>query len=1057
MRIIYIGRDPANDIVIKHPSVSGRHAKVTVEGDALWIEDLGSRNGTYVGDPPEPVSKTTIQIDARITLGESLLPANALRETLERGQPQIPADQVIQLRPSSRVIFGRSKDAGVLIDQPLVSARHAVVTRRGDRVIVTDLDSMSGTFVDDHRIDGSVVLKPGALLQIADHSYRLSTDGTALEPVKPSAFDIIASNVGVDGAGQRLLEGVSLVVQPGELVAIMGSSGAGKTVLLSVLNGQVAPSVGRVLISGHDLYQYYDLFRGKIGHVPQDDILHADLTVWQALWYAARLRLPKDMGDEEIANRINKVLSQLGLDGTENTRIGDQRKRGISGGQRKRVNLAMELLTDPPILVLDEPTSGLSSTDAMSVIELLRSLADSGKTILVAIHQPSLEVFQKFDAVAVVARDASTEQVGRLAYFGRAWPDAVHFFEPPARPGYSLPRNAEGLLRGLSAKPVAEWLSDWEKSNAKSVWVDRRTMVLPKLPIHHEEYKPQRVALFSQWSTLVRRALSIKAADLWSTMILILQAPLVGLLIGAVFSKVLRSHPADSEQWFEVGINLATTMFVMALAAIYFGCSCTAREIVNELPIYRRERMVGLSILAYIGSKVTVLVAVSATQCALLLAVVIWFCDLHSGWWELYLVLFASGLAGGAIGLFISATFRTVEAAAGILPLMLLPMIVLGGILVKLRDLPAPTRPLAAAMPSRWAFEGLVLPEAQTREQLRVPKKKPDTGEQIIPPAQASLPNPLGVIGKAMGGFVQSAAESISQLPMVLMVDMVQAEEPPAENPLPPRRFMLPVRQRIYDEMRRAATAAEAELRKAAQYADEKARQLQKQAREEFERKAAEMGDKARKESEQKIAEAKERFEKSAAETEARIRLEIEKKLKEARDEFEKRAKDTETRTRMEIDRELKAAEDRFKKRAEDAEAKTRVEMEARVKETRAEFDRKAKDAESKTREKIDSINASIEEKIRQIRKELQQEIADSKGAIVPSPKDEGKPPANDKGNGKEKAAAEYETMDMAENFFGRQRWRSPENRPLMVLFGMFLTGVVASGLVLRFKDPSRH
>ena len=1054
MRIIYIGRDPANDIVIKHPSVSGRHAKVTVEGDTLWIEDLGSRNGTYVGDPPEPVSKNVIQTDSKITLGESVLPANTLRETLERGQPQIPADQVIQLRPSVRVIFGRSKDAGVLIDQPLVSARHAVVTRRGDRVIVTDLDSMSGTFVDDHRIDGSVVLKPGALLQIADHSYRLSADGTALEPVKPSAFDIIASNVGVTGAGQRLLEGVSLVVQPGELVAIMGSSGAGKTVLLSVLNGQVAPSAGRVLISGHDLYQYYDLFRGKIGHVPQDDILHADLTVWQALWYAARLRLPRDMRDEEIAGRINKVLSQLGLEGTENTRIGDQRKRGISGGQRKRVNLAMELLTDPPILVLDEPTSGLSSTDAMSVIELLRSLADGGKTILVAIHQPSLEVFQKFDAVAVVARDTSTEQVGRLAYFGRAWPDAVHFFEPPARPGYSLPKNAEGLLRGLSAKPVSEWVSDWEKSNAKSVWVDRRTMVLPKLPIHHEEYKPQRVALFSQWSTLVRRALSIKAADLWSTMILILQAPLVGLLIGAVFSKVLRSHPADSEQWFEVGINLATTMFVMALAAIYFGCSCTAREIVNELPIYRRERMVGLSILAYIGSKVTVLVAVSALQCALLLAVVIWFCDLHSGWWDLYLVLFASGLAGGAIGLFISATFRTVEAAAGILPLMLLPMIVLGGILVKLRDLPAPTRPLAAAMPSRWAFEGLVLPEAQTREQLRVPRKKPDTGEQIIPPVQSvRLPNPLEGIGTALASWVQGTAESVSQLPWLLAVEMVQVEDPPSESPLPPRRFVLPGRQRIYDEMRRAAAAAEAELRKAAQFAEEKARQLQQQARDEFERKAGEVGGQARQESERKITEAREKFEKSAKETESRIRLEMEKKLKEAREEFEQRAKETENRTRREIDKEMMAAENRFKKRAEEAESKTRLEMENRVKQTRDEFDQRARDAEAKTRDKIDSINASIEAKIRDIRRELQKEIADSKGAIVPSPKDEGNPP----GNGKEKAASEYETLDMAENFFDSKNWRSPENRPLAVLFAMFLTGVAASGLVLRFKDPSRH
>lgn len=149
------------------------------------------------------------------------------------------------------------------------------------------------------------------------------------------------------------------MIQPGEMVAVMGPSGSGKSTLLAVLNGQLAPAAGRIMIGGLDLHDHFELFRGRIGYVPQDDILHADLTVWQALWYAARLRLPRDMADAEIARRIRQVLEQLGLEGTEDTRVGDQRKRGISGGQRKRVNLAMELLTDPPILVLDEPTSGL--------------------------------------------------------------------------------------------------------------------------------------------------------------------------------------------------------------------------------------------------------------------------------------------------------------------------------------------------------------------------------------------------------------------------------------------------------------------------------------------------------------------------------------------------------------------------------------------------------------------------------------------------------------------------------------------------------------------------
>ncbi|MCK4684166.1 MAG: ATP-binding cassette domain-containing protein, partial [Pirellulales bacterium] len=246
---------------------------------------------------------------------------------------------------------------------------------------------MTGTFVNGRRIEGSVEIDSGALVQIADRRYRLSQDKQALVPIETKDDSIEAVNVEVStGNGKRqktLIHDVSFVIQPGELVAVMGPSGAGKSTLLSIVNGQAVPSRGQVIIGGLDLHDHFELFRGRIGFVPQDDILHADLTVWQALWYAARLRLPADTTDAEIEARIKDVIHCLGLEGTEHTRVGDQRKRGISGGQRKRVNLAMELLTDPPILILDEPTSGLSSTDALAVIQLLRNLSNDGKTIIV--------------------------------------------------------------------------------------------------------------------------------------------------------------------------------------------------------------------------------------------------------------------------------------------------------------------------------------------------------------------------------------------------------------------------------------------------------------------------------------------------------------------------------------------------------------------------------------------------------------------------------------------------------------------------------------------------
>jgi ABC-type multidrug transport system ATPase subunit/pSer/pThr/pTyr-binding forkhead associated (FHA) protein len=875
-RIVLIGRGAGNDLVLRQPSVSARHARVLVGPDGIWIEDLGSRNGTFVGTPPRKIDRERITLDDPLVFGDAALPATALRDFLERTQPRPADDGVIHLDDAALVTFGRRAAASVPLDQPLVSALHASVAVDRGRVVVRDLGSMTGTFVDGHRIDRPVEIGPGTLVQVGDQRYRLSTDARALEPVDTSADAVEAVNVAVEAAGRRLLENVSLVIQPGEMVAIMGPSGAGKSTLLSVLNGQVAPAAGRIVIGGLDLHDHFELFRGRIGYVPQDDILHADLTVWQALWYAARLRLPKDMADDEIARRIRQVLAQLGLEGTEHTRVGDQRKRGVSGGQRKRVNLAMELLTDPPILVLDEPTSGLSSTDTISVMELLRSLADAGKTILVTIHQPSLEAYQKFDAVAVIARDVSTRQVGRLAWYGRAWPDAVNFFEPPA-PGTPHPTTADGLLRGLATRPVADWVRQWEHSVAKSIWVDGRAGTHAARTAAGRRPQPRPVERLSQWATLVNRGLAVKAADRWNTAVLFLQAPLVGLLVAAVFAKVLRAAPTP-DSWPHAGVNMATMMFVTALAAIWFGCSATAREIVAEWPIYRRERMVGLSILSYLGSKTALLLVVAAVQAACLLGIVAWACDVQSPWWHLYLVLYAAGLAGGAVGLLVSATLRTTEAATAILPVLLMPMIVLGGVLVPLADLPRLTQPLAAAMPSRWAFEGMVVPEAAARPRLKIPSHANTAAAPAAAPAPSAAPPPTDTTTDA-------PHPSRPGVPIVLTAGG--------------RRFILPGRQKIADALEDAAAKAEREMqqakaeaeRKAADMqramqaeAEQKAATLQRQMQVEAERKAAEM----RQQMEQKLRESQAEFERKSAAMNATI----ESRIKEANASVEEKLRD---------------------------------------------------------------------------------------------------------------------------------------------------------------------
>ena len=231
--------------------------------------------------------------------------------------------------------FGRGKRAAVSIEQPLASSLHASVSVGKGKILVRDLGSMTGTFVNGRRIEGSVEIDSGALVQIADRRYRLSQDKQALVPIETKDDSIEAVNVEVStGNGKRqktLIHDVSFVIQPGELVAVMGPSGAGKSTLLSIVNGQAVPSRGQVIIGGLDLHDHFELFRGRIGFVPQDDILHADLTVWQALWYAARLRLPADTTDDEIEARIKDVIHCLGLEGTEHTRV-DQRKEASAVG-----------------------------------------------------------------------------------------------------------------------------------------------------------------------------------------------------------------------------------------------------------------------------------------------------------------------------------------------------------------------------------------------------------------------------------------------------------------------------------------------------------------------------------------------------------------------------------------------------------------------------------------------------------------------------------------------------------------------------------------------------
>jgi ABC-type multidrug transport system permease subunit len=327
------------------------------------------------------------------------------------------------------------------------------------------------------------------------------------------------------------------------------------------------------------------------------------------------------------------------------------------------------------------------------------------------------------DNLIVVGRDKSVSESGRLAYFGPAYPDAIRFFDTSADSSAS----PDAVLKGLGKKTIRDWVTQYECSDYHKRFVIHR--LRGRNAKTHKTLRRRRPAGgISQYLTLVRRGLAVKFKDTWNTGVLLLQAPLIALLIGLVFGPTLAGDLTVSN-FADVGRAMATTVFLLGVSALWFGCSNSARDIVAESPIYRRERMVGLGIPSYLASKVTILAMLCAFQCAVLLAIVGWLGGLAASWSVLYWALFMASIVGVAVGLTVSAAARTGEVGAGVLPLVILPMVILGGVLLPLRDLPrapVPMNLLAATMPSRWAFEALVLPEAQAREGL-------DT--KAIPPA----------------------------------------------------------------------------------------------------------------------------------------------------------------------------------------------------------------------------------------------------------------------------------------------------------------------------------
>jgi ABC-type multidrug transport system ATPase subunit len=680
-RIVTAGRSPENDIVINNPGVSSKHAILKIEGEIVILEDAGSTNGTYVNAvqiKSAEIKKTdVINFGRNYTLDwkllEPFLKIAADNLTFQPKEERLKTKIAIE---KSLITIGRSSENDLVLNNIKVSRKHARLEKTGNEWFIEDLKSSNGTFLNGKKIERA---KLSAKDVITIGGIPLNLERLfAGEKEIAAEIKISAKDVTFRVNNKIIVDNIALTIMPGEFVGLIGPSGAGKTTLMMMMNGVTKPSGGEVLINSQSLYSNIESFKGQIGYVPQDDIIHRELKVKESFLYTGKLRLDTTP-EPEISAQVDNVLETLGLTETKETLIGSAEKKGISGGQRKRVNLGQELLTEPSILFLDEPTSGLDPKTDLDVMNLLKGIASKGKIVILTTHNITKENFEILSHLIVLSKG------GKLAYFGKANKAAEYF-------GVNQPYE---IFEKLETQPPEYWKEKFTQSNDHQLFVvSRKDSSFEKRTTEVKAKK--RTAGLKQFLTLTSRYFKVKLRDKVSTAILLSQAPVIAALIALVF---------DTER------ERMAALFILVIAAIWLGCSNAAREIVSEQSIYKRERMVNLKIPSYLFSKIAVLLLLCVIQCGILTGIAVPVLEMEAAFSELFFLLLLTSLLSLILGLFVSSLVSTSEAAMGLIPLVLIPQVILGGLITIFKDMSVFEKILAAMNPSRWAFEAATILE----------------------------------------------------------------------------------------------------------------------------------------------------------------------------------------------------------------------------------------------------------------------------------------------------------------------------------------------------------
>jgi ABC-type multidrug transport system ATPase subunit/pSer/pThr/pTyr-binding forkhead associated (FHA) protein len=664
------GRAPGVALVLPSVEISRQHCRFEWDGERALVHDLGSTRGTFVNGAK--ITQTTVLNPGdQVALGPVVLsfgvgepPKEPPASSAARPSP-VAAIVIVHGKPADRipiegeVTVGREPHCDVFLNDPSVSRRHATLQAGAKGgCVVTDLHSTAGTFINGHRFD-THELTVGDRLQIGPFCFQY--DGQSLVHIGAPRGSAVEAREVSRVIGERvLLDGVSFTIAPSQFTGILGPSGAGKSTLLNAMAGLVPPDGGRVLVDKEDIYA-----KGQppsFGYVPQDDIVHRELTVTDALRFSARLRLARFTPENEIQRLLAQTMEQLGL--LEHAHKPIAR---LSGGQRKRVSVGVELLAKPAILFLDEPSSGLDPATEFHLMELLRELADTGCTIVCTTHV--VENAYLMDQFLVLVG-------GVLAFQGDA----------QAARGYFGVNKLVVLYDRLLDQAPAEWKA--QHLQMQSGAAELTAVPEPAGPAVRRRPAPSRFAL----PILLERQWTILCAD-WRNFAILFGQPLI---IAALVAW------ATSDQ------DLA--LFFTYIATLWFGCSNGAQEIVKEIQIFDREKLVGVGTHSYLLSKFLFLSITATAQGLLLLFALYAVYGGTDGLVALQLLtVVTTALAAVGLGCAISSLARSSMQAVLIVPLVLIPQILLSGFTVKASEMRHDVRMVAHVIP---AFSSRVLADS---------------------------------------------------------------------------------------------------------------------------------------------------------------------------------------------------------------------------------------------------------------------------------------------------------------------------------------------------------